>query len=149
MILLIFYPQELHLQQVQSFLFQISYLNLFYFFLYVLDPYFPKFREWLCSLGAGIYVNSFLQSGYDLQFIAQHGLQDDDLDAIGIPLTQMGIRRKLKLLHRISEFITIEQNDENGDGDDENSDGDEEEGDASEEGSNEDEESDEDDDDEN
>ena len=104
----------------------------------MLDPSFPKFREWLCSLGAGAYVNSFLHCGYDLQFIAQHGLQDDDLNAIGIPLTQMGIRRKLKLLHRISEFITIEQQQEDDDEEEsENNDDDDE----SEEGSNESEES--------
>lgn len=99
----------------------------------LLDPYYPKFREWLSSLGAGSYINPFLQSGYDLQFIAQHGLQDDDLDAIGIPLTQMGIRKKLKLLHRISEFITLEQNEDsndensNDDNDSDNHDGDDDE----------------------
>lgn len=78
----------------------------------------PKFREWLRTIGAGIYLNSFLQSGYDLAFIAQHGLTDEDLDSVGVPSTQMGLRRKLKLLHRINEFISIdepqEENEEEG-----------------------------------
>jgi hypothetical protein len=61
----------------------------------------------LRAIGAGAYLNSFLQSGYDLTFIAQHGLSDEDLDSVGVPSTQMGLRRKLKLLHRINEFISV------------------------------------------
>jgi hypothetical protein len=61
-----------------------------------------------------------LQSGYDLTFIAQHGLTDEDLDSIGVPPTQMGLRRKLKLLHRINEFFSAVKDSE-GDGSEEGS----------------------------
>ena len=58
-----------------------------------------------------MYFNSFLQSGYDLKFIAQHGLSDEDLDSVGVPSSQMGIRRKLKVLHRLDEFIPVDKED--------------------------------------
>jgi hypothetical protein len=66
-----------------------------------------------------MYLNSFLQSGYDLTFIAQHGLSDEDLDSIGVPSSQMGIRRKLKVLHRVHEFISVDKEEEGGEEDEE------------------------------
>jgi hypothetical protein len=69
-----------------------------------------------------MYLSSFLQSGYDLTFIAQHGLSDEDLDSIGVPSSQMGIRRKLKVLHRLNEFISLEKEEEDGGEDDEEED---------------------------
>ena len=50
-----------------------------------LDPTLPQFRAWLCHLGAGEYLPRFVDSGYDLRFIAKGGLSHEDLDAVGIP----------------------------------------------------------------
>lgn len=74
-----------------------------------------------------MYFNSFLQSGYDLKFIAQHGLSDEDLNSVGVPSSQMGIRRKLKVLHRLDEFIPVDKEEaDEGEEEDQVSDGSEE-----------------------
>ncbi|CAE7341779.1 ANK3 [Symbiodinium microadriaticum] len=97
------------------------------------DPAAPQFREWLRSLGAGAYISSFFKAGYDLAFVAAHGLSDEDCDCVGIPTSQMGLRRKLKTLHKIELFVPVggkkeidgedgESSDE-GDSADENSEG--------------------------
>ena len=45
-------------------------------FIRCVDTTVPQFRSWLCSIGAGMYITSFLSAGYDLPFIAKHGLQE-------------------------------------------------------------------------
>lgn len=84
------------------------------------DPAAPQFREWLRSLGAGAYVSAFFKAGYDLTFVASHGLSDEDCDCVGIPTSQMGLRRKLKALHKIEQFSTssVGDSEDEGSGDD-------------------------------
>ena len=67
-------------------------------------------------------MNRFLDAGYDLPFIAKQGLNDDDLDCIGIPMSKLGLRKKIKLLHRIAEFYAKEdeKQQESDEGEDEN-----------------------------
>mmetsp|Transcript_24018 Transcript_24018/g.44595 ORF Transcript_24018/g.44595 Transcript_24018/m.44595 type:complete len:264 (+) Transcript_24018:136-927(+) len=76
------------------------------------DPSAPNFRKWLRSVGAGAYISSFFKAGYDLGFIAKHGLTEKDLDCIGIPAGQLGVRRKLETLHNISNFHVEEEEEE-------------------------------------
>jgi hypothetical protein len=89
------------------------------------DPMVPVFREWLVSLGAGEFVFSFLNAGYDLKFIQKQGLTPEDLDCVGIPLGRLGLRRKLQTLHDLEKFYTGE--DEDGDDDEEGDDEDDDE----------------------
>ena len=83
------------------------------------DPTLPQFRNWLCSLGAGEYLPKFVEAGYDLKFIVKQGLTDQDLDCIGIPMSKLGIRRKITTLHKLSEFYTAEDEDEGEEGEEE------------------------------
>mmetsp|Transcript_6106 Transcript_6106/g.9124 ORF Transcript_6106/g.9124 Transcript_6106/m.9124 type:complete len:224 (-) Transcript_6106:1472-2143(-) len=94
------------------------------------DPNIPKFREWLNHIGSGEYMSKFLDAGYDLAFISLHGLTDTDLDCVGIPMTRLGLRRKLTHLHDIKKFYTPEEEDreeEEDEEEEENSDDDDEE----------------------
>jgi hypothetical protein len=70
------------------------------------DPLHPKFKQWLESIGAGSSFEAFVNAGYDISFIAEHGLTDEDLDCVGIDRRKLGIRRKLRALHNIREFIS-------------------------------------------
>lgn len=70
------------------------------------------FRQWLNSLGAGEYLLRFVNAGYDLPFIAKHGLEDKDLDCVGIPSNKMGLRRKIMNLHELSKFYEAEEDEE-------------------------------------
>jgi hypothetical protein len=54
-----------------------------------------KLRAWLDELGCGAYFAQFLAAGYDFGFVHLHGLDKDDVDAIGVPLDKMGLRKKL------------------------------------------------------
>ena len=90
------------------------------------DPSAPNFRKWLRSVGAGAYISSFFKAGYDLGFIAKQGLTSTDLDCIGIPKEQLGVRRKLESLHKIGDYHNEEEDsDEDDDDDDDDSDDDE------------------------
>ncbi len=94
-----------------------------------LDPSLPKLRDWLTALGGLEYFKHFVAAKYEIGAIAAHGLDDDDLDAVGIPKAEeRGLRKKLKMLYRLDEFYSKEEED----GDDEEED-DEEEGDEEEE----------------
>ena len=104
-------------------------LFIFYFILFS-DPSLPKFRNWLSILGASEYFPRFLDAGYDLPFIAKQGLSDDDLDCIGIPMSKLGLRKKIKLLHRIAEFYAKEDEKQQESDEDENEENDENEEDA-------------------
>ena len=80
------------------------------------------------SIGAGAYISSFFKAGYDLGFIAKHGLTSADLDCIGIPKEHLGVRRKLETLHNIGEFAGdngTESDDEDDDSEPGDSDSDE------------------------
>ena len=81
------------------------------------NPSNPKFKEWLCHLGAGEYVSNFLNAGYDLPFIARAGLVEADLDCVGIPMSKLGIRKKILLLHNIEDYYddSPDTGDEEGD----------------------------------
>ncbi len=83
------------------------------------DPALPKFRQWLNSLGAGEYLLKFVNAGYDLPFIAKHGLEDKDLDCVGIPSNKMGLRRKIMSLHELSKFYEEDEEDDDDDDDEE------------------------------
>jgi hypothetical protein len=95
------------------------------------DPNLPAFRAWLVQLGALEYLPRFISAGYDLFFIAKHGLTAEDLDIIGIPMEKLGVRRKLTLKHKLSDFFNPEEEDEEEEDEDgdEDDDGDEDEND--------------------
>lgn len=90
------------------------------------DPLLPQFKEWLLSLGASEYLNAFIEAGYDLAFISENGLTEEDLDAIPIPRSKLGLRRKLVKLYKLDEFYEGEGEEEEEE-DDEDEEGDEEE----------------------
>ena len=85
----------------------------------------PLFKNWLISLGAGEYASGFIEAGYDLPFVAKHGLSDKDLDCVGIPNSKMGLRRKISELHQLERFYAVED-DADVDGSDEDDDDDDE-----------------------
>ena len=68
------------------------------------DPSVPNFKDWLCHLGAGEYLSKFLSAGYDLPFIVRAGLVEADLDCVGIPMSKLGIRKKIIALHNLSDY---------------------------------------------
>lgn len=70
-----------------------------------MDPLIPKFKSWLSHLGAAEYISKFINAGYDLSFIARAGLVEADLDCVGIPMSKLGIRKKILALHDISDFF--------------------------------------------
>jgi hypothetical protein len=72
----------------------------------------PKFRSWLNSLGGGEYTSKFVDAGYDLPFIVKHGVTDEDLNCVGIPLNKMGLRRKIMKLHDIEKFYIADEAEE-------------------------------------
>ena len=75
-------------------------------------------------IGSGEYITKFLDAGYDLAFISLHGLTDSDLDCVGIPMSRLGLRRKLTHLHDIKKFysnIEEEENDEEDNEEEDNS----------------------------
>lgn len=78
-----------------------------------------RLSEWLRVLGAEEYFSSFARAGYDLEFIAKEGLQDEDLDCVGIPHSKLGLRRKLLSRHKIEDFIELDE--EEGEEEDEES----------------------------
>jgi Ankyrin repeats (3 copies)/SAM domain (Sterile alpha motif) len=86
-----------------------------------IDPSLPKFKEWLCHLGAGEYVSKFLAAGYDLPFIVKAGLVEADLDCVGIPMSKLGIRRKLLMLHNLRDFCEESVEDDDDDEEEEDS----------------------------
>jgi len=58
-----------------------------------------QLKEWLERLDCSSLLPQFLQAGYDYGFIKQHGLHEDDLDAIGVPRAKLGLRKKLAALY--------------------------------------------------
>lgn len=91
------------------------------------DPTVPKFKEWLNFLGGGEYAAKFIEAGYDLPFIAKHGVTDQDLDCVGIPTSKMGLRRKIAQLHELSRFYDADAEDEEEEDEEEDDEEDEEE----------------------
>lgn len=73
------------------------------------DPKLPNFKSWLTALGASEYLTRFMNAGYDIEFIQKHGLNEEDLNCIGIPMSKLGLRRKLIALHRLEEFEEEEE----------------------------------------
>jgi len=59
-----------------------------------------QLKAWLDELDAGQYYSRFVEAGYDFGFIAEHGLGQDDVDAVGVPLTKLGLRKKLMALYK-------------------------------------------------
>jgi len=85
------------------------------------------FRDWLNHLGGGEYAAKFIEAGYDLPFIAKHGVTAEDLDCVGIPASKMGLRRKIATLHELSQFYEADAEDEEEEDDGEEEEEDEEE----------------------
>lgn len=83
------------------------------------DPNTPKFRAWLNHLGGGEFIQKFFDAGYDLAFVAKSGLDDRDLDCVGIPMSKLGLRKKLLSLHDLDRFYVPGEEEEEEDGDDE------------------------------
>eukprot|EP00981_Chlorochromonas_danica_P011578 scaffold4103_cov248-Ochromonas_danica.AAC.15 len=71
-----------------------------------------QFKEWLTYIGGGEFVRKFLDAGYDLAFIAKHGLSEPDLDCVGVPASKMGLRRKMMNLHGLDKFFTPEEDED-------------------------------------
>jgi ankyrin repeat protein len=81
-------------------------------------------KAWLQALGADKYVQGFLRAGYDdLAFLAKHGLTAEDLDCIGVPMSQLGLRRKLAALHNVAEYLPQAAEDSDGSGEDDDGSG--------------------------
>jgi hypothetical protein len=78
------------------------------------DPTVPMFKDWLNHLGGGEYAAKFIEAGYDLAFIAKHGVTGQDLDCVGIPTSKMGLRRKIMQLHELSQFYSADDDDDEG-----------------------------------
>ncbi len=97
------------------------------------DPTVPQFREWLNHLGAGEYLQKFIEAGYDLPFIAKQGIEDTDLDCIGIPKSKMGIRRKIVSLYNLDKYYTAEEDDDDDEEEEDDEEDDEDEDDEEEE----------------
>lgn len=61
---------------------------------------------WLEVVGGEAYLPRFLRAGYDdLEFLASHGLVDEDLDCIGVPRQKLGLRKKLLALYKADSFL--------------------------------------------
>jgi hypothetical protein len=82
-----------------------------------------QFKNWLSHLGAAEYLNAFVLAGYDIAFIKRHGLNDADLECVGIPPSKLGLRKKLMALHDLDRFFIGAD----GEGEEEEADEDEEE----------------------
>ena len=68
-------------------------------------------KKWLELIGCGEHMGSFLAAGYeDVEFIKSSGLDDDDLDAIGV--RKLGHRKRLKVLFKIDEVVAGGDDDE-------------------------------------
>lgn len=91
------------------------------------DPTVPMFKEWLNHLGGGEYAAKFIEAGYDLPFIAKHGVTAEDLDCVGIPSSKMGLRRKISTLHELSQFYEADADEEEEEEEEEGEEEDEEE----------------------
>lgn len=70
------------------------------------DPTYVQFKDWLNYLGAAEYLNAFVLAGYDISFIKRHGLNDADLECVGIPPSKLGLRKKLVALHDLDRFFS-------------------------------------------
>jgi TATA-binding protein-associated factor Taf7 len=63
-----------------------------------------KLTNWLASIGMIEYEEVFQKAGFDdLDFLAQHGMSELDLDAMGIK--KPGHRLKLQKLYMLKEFL--------------------------------------------
>ena len=82
------------------------------------NPNYIQFNKWLQSLNATEFFINFINAGYDLSIISKNGLNDSDLDCVGIPMNKLGLRKKLIILHDLNKFYKLEEDD---DDDDENS----------------------------
>lgn len=49
---------------------------------------------------------AFVAAGYDLPFIQAHGINDADLDCVGVPRNRLGLRKKLTALHLLDRHYT-------------------------------------------
>ena len=67
-----------------------------------------QFREWLTELDGESYVQGFIDAGYDLKFILESGLTEEDLDCVGVPRSKLGLRRKLMQKWKIEGYVEEE-----------------------------------------
>ena len=66
---------------------------------------FSAMRTWLRNLGAELYLQGFIAGGYDEKFIAKEGLTEDDLNCVGVPLSKVGLRRRLLDVNELNRVI--------------------------------------------
>ena len=99
------------------------------------DPVNKKFKEWLSHLDCEAYAQKFIDCGYDMNFIKASGLNDEDLDCVGVPTTKLGLRKKLKDLWKIDAYLDEDEDDsdDGSDEDDSDEDSDEDSGEGSDE----------------
>ncbi len=63
-----------------------------------------KLTNWLASIGMIEYEEAFQKPGFDdLDFLAQHGMSESDLDIMSIK--KPGHRLKLQKLYMLKEFL--------------------------------------------
>ena len=65
-----------------------------------------KLRLWLEELDCGAYYSRFVDAGYDFGFIALHGLGADDVDAVGVPASKLGLRKKLMAKYKFPQEVS-------------------------------------------
>ena len=76
-----------------------------------------------------MFFDAFIHAGFEIDFIAQYGLLDEDLDALGIGREKRGLRRQLLTRYRLNEFYEQEKEEEEEGTDDEEEGSEEEESD--------------------
>ena len=92
-----------------------------------------RLRSWLRKLGGEEFLPNFVLTGYDdIDFLAENGLSEADLEKIGVPAARMpGLCRKLLATWKIRDYATggdeEEEDEEDEEDDDEGDDDDEEE----------------------
>jgi len=58
-----------------------------------------RLRAWLVSVGCGAYFERLMALGYDFALVAEQGLDDGDVAALGIPADKPGLAKKLRTRH--------------------------------------------------
>lgn len=59
-----------------------------------------RLQAWLVSIGCGAYFERLMALGYDFALVAEQGLNDEDMAALGIPADKPGLAKKLRTRHR-------------------------------------------------
>lgn len=77
-----------------------------------------RLGEWLASIGCEKYLHQIVRAGYDYDLIAEHGLTEEDIEAIGIPRDKKGHQKKLITKHKFPSSSSPTSQEEESDEDD-------------------------------